>query len=154
MKHYDDKTKRTLTIYIYIFFLLVIGIVTSGYVSYRNFEQEFRRQAENQISAIAELKVNELVNWRKERLSDAGFLYHNPTFSALVERYFETPDHIEARTQLLSWLEYYQVYNQYDQVRLLDVTGAERLSNTTPDSLDSHLAQDVIACLRLGEIVF
>ena len=73
MKHYDDKTKRALAVYIFIFFLLVTGIVISGYVSYHNFEREFRRQAENQISAIAELKVNELVNWRKERLGDAEF---------------------------------------------------------------------------------
>jgi len=156
MKNHNEKEKRTLAVYIFIFLLLVAGITAGGYVSYRNFEQEFRRQAEKQISAIAELKVDELVNWRTERLSDAGFLYHNPAFSALVERYFENPDDIEAQAQLLSRLEYYQVYNQYDKLYLLDATGIERLSISiaTPDLSDSHLAQDAIDCLRSGGVTF
>lgn len=139
MKNHDDKTKRTRIVYVSIFFLLVTGIAATGYVSYRNFERDFRRQAERQISAIAELKVKELMNWRKERLDDAEFLYHNPAFSALVERYFETPNDNEARAQLQAWLDDYQVYHQYDSVRLMDVTGTERLSISTPDLPDLHL---------------
>ena len=154
MKNHDDKTKRTRIVYVSIFFLLVTGIAATGYVSYRNFERDFRRQAERQISAIAELKVKELMNWRKERLDDAEFLYHNPAFSALVERYFETPNDNEARAQLQAWLDDYQVYHQYDSVRLMDVTGTERLSISTPDLPDSHLTQDAIACLHSGEIAF
>ena len=155
MKHYDNKAKRTLAAYVSVFFLMVMGIAISGYLSYRNFEQSFRRQAEHQISGIAELKVNELVNWRNERLGDAEFLYHNPVFSAFVQRYFENSGDIEAQTQLLAWLGHFQFYDQYDRVRLLDATGAERLSiPTTPDSLKSHLMQDAIACLRSGKVTF
>ena len=132
-----------------------MGIVISGYISYRNFEQEFRRQAERQISAIAELKVNDLVNWRKERLSDAQFLYHNPAFSALVERYFENPDDVGARELLLDQLDHYKVSTQYDRVRLLDVNGIERLSiPTTPDTVDANLAADATRSLRSGTVAF
>jgi hypothetical protein len=34
----------------------------SAYISYRNFEQQFRTQAGHQLSSIAELKVKGLVN--------------------------------------------------------------------------------------------
>jgi PAS domain S-box-containing protein len=155
MSIYDKKQKRTLFIFIAIFLLLVVGIAVNGYVSYRNFEQEFRLQAERQISAVAELKVKDLVNWRKERLGDAEFLYHNPAFSALVGRYFENSDDVEARAGLLAWLENYQVYDQYDRVCLLDVTGAERLSiPTSPETVDTHLVTDATASLRSGKVTF
>jgi PAS domain S-box-containing protein len=155
MKHYDNKAKRMLVVYVFIFFLMVMGIASSGYLSYRNFEQDFRHQVEHQISAIAVLKVNELVNWRKERLGDAGILYNNPVFSAFVQRYFENSDDIEAQEQLLAWLGHYQFYDQYDRVRLLDAAGTERLSiPTTPDSFDSHLMQNANVCLRSGKVTF
>ena len=155
MKNYDNKTKRTLVVYVFIFFLLVMGIAASGYMSYRNFEREFRRQAEHQISAIAELKVNGLVNWRKERLGDAEFLYHNTAFSALVERYLENPNDVEMRAQLLAWLDDYQVYDQYDRMVLLDVTGAEKFSiPVKPDKVDAHLVIDATASLNSKKITF
>ena len=154
MKNNDEKLKGIRVIYIFIFILLIMGIAAGGYISYRNFEREFRHQAEHQLSAIAELKVDGLVNWRKERLDDAEFLYHNPAFSALVERYFENSDDVEARAQLFTWLDDYQVYDQYGSVRLLDSTGTERLSISTPDLSDPHLTQDAVACLHSGKIAF
>ena len=57
-------------IYVLIFVLLAVSIVVSGYLYYHNFEQHFRLQAENQISTVANLKAQELADWRKERLGD------------------------------------------------------------------------------------
>jgi PAS domain S-box-containing protein len=154
MKNYNEKEKRMLVVYIFIFFLFLMGITTSGYVSYRNFEREFRMQAGRQLSAIAELKVNELKNWRKERMGDAEFLYNNPAFSALVQRYLEGPDDVDARAQLFAWLDDYRVYDQYVGVRLLDASGTERLSISKSNLPDSHLTQDIVACLHSGKITF
>jgi hypothetical protein len=155
MQYYDNKAKRTLAIYFFIFIFLVMGIAGGGYISFHNFEQEFRRQAERQISAIAELKANELVGWRKERLGDADFVYHNPAFAVLVERYFENPSDADARAQLLTWLENYKVYDQYDRVRLLDTAGVEKLSiPAAAKAVESHIVIDAAACLQSGKIIF
>jgi hypothetical protein len=48
-----------------VFVLLAAGIVTSGYFYYRNYEQHYRVEVEGQLSAIADLKVGMLVQWRK-----------------------------------------------------------------------------------------
>jgi PAS domain S-box-containing protein len=155
MGQYDGKTKRTLAVYVFIFLLLMMGIAISGYTSYRNYERESRHQAENQISAIAELKVNGLVEWRKERLADVEFLRHNPIFSALVERYLESPDDEEAHVQLLAWLGNYQVYGQYGWVFLLDATGAEKISvPDASDGIDARLVTDALASLHSGQVTF
>jgi len=68
----DSREKlRTGYPLILLFIVLAAGILTTGYLSYRNYERQFRIETERQLSAIAELKVNELVQWRKERLGDA-----------------------------------------------------------------------------------
>ncbi len=158
MSHYDKKEKRTFAIYVFIFLLLVAGIIISGYLSYRNFERDFRHQAENQISAIAELKTNELVNWRKERLDDAQAFYNNSVFSGLVKRYFENPADVEVQKQIISRLEYYHSYAGYEEICLLDVKGSRRI--VVPDRLeeleqpDIQLIENASASLQSGEIKF
>jgi hypothetical protein len=86
-----------------IFALIAAGIVTSGYFYYRNYERHFRAEAESQLSTVAELKVNELVQYRKERLWDADTLFNNATFSRLVRRFPEHPEDAEALPQLQEW---------------------------------------------------
>jgi hypothetical protein len=54
------------------FALIAAGIVTSGYFYYRHYYRHFRAEAGCQLSAIAELKGDELAQYRKERLWDAG----------------------------------------------------------------------------------
>jgi hypothetical protein len=86
-----------------IFALIAAGIVTSGYFYYRNYEWHFRAEAGSQLSTVAELKVNELVQYRKERLWDADTLFNNATFSRLVRRFPEHPEDAEALPQLQEW---------------------------------------------------
>jgi PAS domain S-box-containing protein len=129
MSRFDGKEKRTLTIFIFIFVLLTAGIAIGGYLSYRNYEAQFRAQAEHQLSSIAELKVNELVNWRKEQLADAELLHQNPVFATLVRAYFEDPQDTLAQAQIQAWLEEYRIFPDYDRVRLLDPQGQTRLSD-------------------------
>ena len=68
------------------FALIAAGIVTSGYFYYRNYERHFRAEAENQLSAVAELKVDELAQYRKKRLWDAATLFKNDAFSSQIGR--------------------------------------------------------------------
>ena len=149
----DKKEKRTLAIYLSIFILLAAGIAIGGYLSYRNFEQQFRAHAERQLSVVAKLKASELSNWRKERLADAGTLRQNITFAELAQAYFKNPQDVLAQTQIEAWLESYQVYG-YDRVRLLDTQGEDILSapaNTPP--ISSVVAQHIPEVLQSKQVV-
>ena len=78
-------------LFLLIFVLLAVGIVATGIFYYRNYERQFRTEAEQQLTAIAELKVGELSQWRKERLGDATTLHYNPALTQLVRRFFASP---------------------------------------------------------------
>ena len=136
-----------------IFFLLAAGIVATGIFYYRYTERKFRAEVERQLSAIAELKVGELAQWREDHRSDAAIFFKNPSFTALVRRYFDQPADADARHQLLDWVGKYSTLDDYDQVRLLDTQAVTRLSvpaNLNPASANTvHAAAEA---LRSGQI--
>ena len=86
-----------------IFAILSLGIVVGGAFYYRHYEQHFRAEAGRQLSAIAELKADELAQYRKERLGDATIFFQNAAFSGLVRRFLEHPEDAEAQPQLHGW---------------------------------------------------
>ena len=138
-----------------IFVCLAAGIVAEGNFYYRNYEKHYRSEVERQLSAIADLKVGELVQWRKERLADGAVLFKNAAFSSLVRRVVEKQVDAEAQRQLQAWVEKCQTANQYDHVRLLDAQGVTRISVPAGRTgMSSTVAQRLPEILRAGQVTF
>jgi PAS domain S-box-containing protein len=144
---------RTAFPLVLIFVLLAAGIVAIGNIYFRHYEKHYRAEAEHQLSAIAELKVGELVQWRRDRLQDTAIFFKNPSFSALVRRFFEKPSDEDAQRQLMDWLGKYPTVEDCDQVRLMDAQGVTRLSapaGLKPASSDTVRAAAKV--LRSGQV--
>lgn len=155
MPNRETNDKRSLGVMVAIFVCMATGILAAGCFYYRNYETHYRSAVESQLSAIADLKVDELVQWRKERLGDGGALFDNAAFAALVRRFLGQPEDVEARRQLRSWFDRIQTNFLYNRVFLLDPRGALRLSAPdTPEPPAAHLARDVAAALRSGQVTF
>jgi PAS domain S-box-containing protein len=138
-----------------VFSLLAAGIVAVGYFYYHGYERHHRTEVERQLLAIAELKTDELADWRRERMGDAGVFFKNAAFSALVRRHFGNPDDAEAQSQLRSWLGQFQAGFSYGRVFLLDASGVSRMQvPDAPEPLAAHLPQDAAETLRSGKITF
>ena len=133
------------------FLLLLAGLLAGGWWYYRNFEHDFRAEAGHRLTAIAALKVGELVQYRKERLEDAYMFYDNFAFSRLVSRFLGT-DEAEARHQLQVWLSKYAAHFQYDRAILLDAQGVVRLSEPeSPEPVSAVGRARAAECLRTGQ---
>ena len=153
MKSYPEEEKRGLIVLILVFVGLAVGIITAGYFSYRNYGKQYRAEVERELSAIAELKVGELVRWRAERLSDAAIFYQNTAFSALAQRYFDDRGDAEVRAQLQTWLGRVQQYYQYVHIFLLDAQGVEQLVVADePTPVTSILAQQVSELFQTRQV--
>ena len=111
-----------------IFVLLIAGIVTAGGFYYRNYERQFRVEAGRQLSAVAELKVDELAQYRKERLGDAATFFKNPAFSGLVRHFLDHPEDADAQQQIQDWAAKYLATEQYDLICLFDAQGIIRMA--------------------------
>src|ERR1035438_2814490 len=120
MKAVTKEERRVAYPLVLIFAILALGIVVGGTFYYRNYERQFRAAAEHQLSTIAKLKVDELVEFRKERLGDAATFFNNTSFSGLVRRFLEHPEDADAQQQVQEWAAKYMATDQYDLVRLID----------------------------------
>ncbi len=135
------------------FLLLAVGIVTIGGLHYQDYTKRRRAEVAQQLSAIAALKVGELVQYRRERLGDGLVFFENAAFSALVRRAFDHPNDREAHAALRTWLGRYREHYQYDRVFLLDARGAEWMA--APEGrvpVASVIARRVSEILRSGDV--
>ena len=151
----EAATSRAAYALLSVFIILAAGIVVAGHLYYRNHEIHHRTEAERELTAIADLKTGEIVQWRRERLGDASVLYRNASFSAVVKRSFDKPGDGNAQKQLRTWLQQVQTANSYNRVRLYDALGIERM--TVPDTGEpaaSTFSRRASEALRSGRIVF
>ena len=155
MKANETKERYSSRILLLVFAILAAGIISAGYLYYRNYAQRYRAEVERNLSSIAELKVGELTQWRKERMGDASILFRNVSFSTLTRRFLEKAEDAETSRELQSWLANLQSAYQYESVFLVDAQGVIRLS--APDVARMtipHLAPDIAAARRSEQIAF
>jgi len=142
-------------IYLLIFALVAAGIMIIGLFAYRNYALHYRTGFERQLSAIADLKVNELKQWRKERLGDGLIFFENSAFADLVRRSFAQPSDSVAQAEIMMWLDRVLACSQYERVFLLDAQGVERMA--VPGHRDTaaiNLTRDADTARRSGQMAF
>jgi len=137
----DAQTRRVSRSFVLVFALMTIGLVSAGGVYFRSNVRQHRAAIELQLSAIADLKVSELLNWRSERYGDATLLYGNPVFADLVRRALASAPDTQARDQLHNWLRQIREAYGYEAIHLIDAQGVARFSvpdnSLTTDELET-----------------
>jgi two-component system cell cycle sensor histidine kinase/response regulator CckA len=107
--------------------VLVIAVIAGGYWFYRDQNQTARETAQEQLAAIAQLKVNQIMQWRAERLGDAGVISGTPFVREVVSRWLQTGQATDEE-QILAWLETVRSQYGYSGAALFDPSGKPLLS--------------------------
>jgi|GEM_PF-297920 len=121
----DRRSESTLLL---VFVMLAGGIVAAGYFYFASYQARFRGEVERELSSITDLKVSQLVQYRRERLGDASVFLGNTTFAMLVARVLDQPSNRRARARLEVWVGQYESVYQYDRITLLDSRGTDVVS--------------------------
>jgi PAS domain S-box-containing protein len=155
LRRRGDTSPRGSPLLILLFGILAVGIVTTGYLYYGDHQTRYRNEVERQLVAIADLKVDELAQWRRERLGDAEMFTGNPLFAAALRHTLDDPTDRAARADIAACLVEVQSAGDYDRVFLLDASGGEWISvPATGEPAGAHLAQDAVDALGSGEVSF
>lgn len=72
--------------------MTLIVLLAGGAWLYLAEQTAGRQQAEKELAAIAQLKIDQIVNWRGERVADAALLMESPFLAKTVARFFAGPD--------------------------------------------------------------
>ena len=122
------KNDFTLFIVIILFFFCSACVIILGYYFYQNQKSDIGYAAKQQLTAIAELKVWEIDNWRKERIGDANVIYKNEVLASNVLQYLSAPSSPEAKKNIVLMLSATQLSHQYKNILLLDKNNKTKLS--------------------------
>jgi diguanylate cyclase (GGDEF)-like protein/PAS domain S-box-containing protein len=112
-----------------VFLLLVAAIGTAGYFYLRSQIAASRHTAEDTLSAVAELKVRQIVDWREERESDGRSIMSGTFASHQVREFLAGVDESEIRPEVSAWLTSVREHNQSLRAVLLDPQMNVRLAS-------------------------
>ena len=141
---------------IVVFLFLVAGIISAGYFYHRKHEKQYLSEMERQLSAIADLKMGELLLWREERLADAAFFHHNSAFEDLVKSVIKHPGAEQSRREIKAWIGRLQSKRNYNRIFLLDSAGNSRLTlpGNSGEPLSRFVHDKALESLHTGKITF
>jgi len=127
--------------------LVAVVILVGGYLLYRDQEQQMRQRVEGGLSIIAQLEVEQIAEWRAERLTDADMLVGSPFFTEGVAKYMASPTDTEIKDKVIARLAIIGKSHPYQDILLVNVNGKVLLSlNDSVHRLsDMTLAQLAVA---------
>jgi two-component system cell cycle sensor histidine kinase/response regulator CckA len=107
--------------------MLMLFLVAGGAWFFHHEKQTAYQQAQEQFSAIAQLKIRQIINWRQERLAGAAVLTESFFLSQGIARFLEDPS-LQHTEQLRRRLQSIQDQYHYADIFLVDPDGRVRLS--------------------------
>jgi two-component system, cell cycle sensor histidine kinase and response regulator CckA len=118
---------------ILIFLLLALGIGTAGYFNYQNQRQLIEKEKEKELLAIADLKVDQIIYWRKDRIRDAETVSDNSMLIQQIRKWLGQEQMTFLKGQINFWMNSLRGKYDYESIFLLDANGTVRLLATYRD---------------------
>jgi len=123
------RVRQTPWILILIFLFLITSFFITASFYYRNQQRRIVDEKQNELAAIADLKIQQITHWRNERLGDAEIVFENALVGHGVQSFFQLPNELNRKNEISSWLHSFHKYNEYSAAYLLDTNGTVRLSS-------------------------
>jgi two-component system cell cycle sensor histidine kinase/response regulator CckA len=109
--------------------VVAIAVVAGGIWVSVDQLRAARRGVEDDLLAVGRLKTQQIVEWRKERLGDAGIIAGSRPFGDLVVRWLDSRQQADA-AQIIAWFQTISQYSGYADVRLVDPSGRVLLDSS------------------------
>ena len=115
---------------IVIFLLLSISIWVAGYLYYQNQKEYIKKHEQDELSAIADQKASQIVNWRRERIGDAELISQNPLGNLHIHQWLKNKSP-GIKNEIYAYMKLLQVHYNYKSVILTDTQG--NILSAVPD---------------------
>jgi PAS domain S-box-containing protein len=132
-----------------------MGIAIAGRLYYAKEKAHLADEIQRQLSAIASLKVQQIVGWRAERLGDVASIADNPLVAREVRRSLDEAADPARWRDLTTWLASLREHYQYQRAVLFDDRGQPRLDLGDPGTVEGVQERALIEeAQRTRKIVF
>jgi two-component system, cell cycle sensor histidine kinase and response regulator CckA len=111
------------------FVLFAIGLSLAGYYFYHYQQKRLLQTAKDNLSSIAKLKVEQIENWRQERINDASFIFRSEAIAQQLSHFLKNPAGQAERNAILGWITPMFKNRQYVSMDIIGANGVPLFSN-------------------------
>ncbi len=104
--------------------LVILALLAGGYAFFRIEAHRIHTDKVNELVAIGQMKVDQIVQWRQERLGDATICASDAFLGTVAVSLIQEPDDSEAREELLQGLKTLRKTYRYSDALLLKSEGS------------------------------
>ncbi|NMC39444.1 MAG: PAS domain S-box protein [Bacteroidales bacterium] len=117
-------------------FVIVSAVsIILGYLYYRSQKARLLNDNKLDLSAIADLKVRQIAQWRNERLSDAFLIGENTAFLDQLKVFLANPGDLVTGKKIVESFSSILKHTEYRNIQLIDSTGKLILHFPSRDSM-------------------
>ncbi len=117
-----------------VFLLLAAGISAGGFVFYRQQRASTVAHIQGDLNTIAQLKSEEITNWRKERYKDAYVLSNSEILISVISQWFAKPGDKHTEKLIFNRLNTFRVLNSYENIILTDAADKVKLETASENA--------------------
>jgi PAS domain S-box-containing protein len=151
----DETDFSKFPIYIiFIFIVLSFGILTSGYLYYKNQENYITREKQLDLAAITALKIDQIISWRQERIDFANTIMDDHFLAIRVSDFIKSRPKPLLKKQIVERLTALASF-QYQGLTLIDPQGNVRLSvPTSEQNITPYVKSLANQAMQAQKVVF
>ena len=124
---------------IVLFSVITTGAVLVGILYYNYQKKNLLTEKQLELSAIADLKIRQITQWRLDRVGNANFLGENTLLVERMSKFVTQPDLKSLRKNVLQSLKSLTENFDYKSALLLDTLGNVRLGYPLQDLSLIHI---------------
>jgi PAS domain S-box-containing protein len=127
-----------------LFFMVSSVVIIGGYLYYKNQEKILLFNTQKEMSAISDLKIRQITQWRLDRMGNASFLGENTILVKMISKFLENPKDILMQDNLFQFFKSLTDNFDYKEVVLLDTSGSVKLSYPVRDEEPEYFLEPLL----------
>ncbi len=136
-------------IQILILCILAVSFIFIGYKYYQYEAEYIQNDKYEDLSGIVKVKIETILDWRKNRLADARRVSQGPLVRMEIARLLQNPADIGSKTALKTQLKINRKDNLYEDALFADIKGNILLSdNIEPVALNQSLKNAIEIAIK------
>jgi PAS domain S-box-containing protein len=137
-----------------IFIVISFCVVLAGIFYYKKQKKDLLTEKQIELSAITDLKIRQITQWRLERIGDGQFLGENLLLVGKFSEFMQRPEDKHLKDIVFQSLKSLIENFDYKNALLLDRDGKVRLSFPARDTqVSEHLIPLFPGIIKKGEVV-
>lgn len=147
----EQRPSAGLTLLLVACLLAVAGAVAAGWIYYQGERAATVRQKSSELSAIRDLKIDQIVRWKADLLADGRQAARDPAVSDELAPWLTDPGDARVAGALREWLDSLIQERGYPSALIMTLDGSRWVSSTGGSAPDASDTAELRAVLPTSE---